>query len=146
MSTNKSFFQLEDFFDDHFPDPGYYPCTITSARFRRSSKGNRMLQVLFSLEGVDSCHQMLSDYFVLQGEQVTPSGIYFARRRLVHLYNACRLFPSEGDPIVPSELLNSRLQVRIDHQDWQGQRRLRVVAYRPLLPLLPIDPDQEISL
>ena len=105
-----------------------------------------MLQVLFCLEGVDSPHQMLSDYFVLHGEQLTPSGVFFARRRLVQLYNACRLYPSEGDPIVPSQLLNARLQVRIDHQDWQGQRRLRVVGYRPLLPFLPIDPDEEITL
>ena len=79
MSTNKTFFQFEDFFDDHFPDPGYYPCTITSARFRRSSKGGRMLQVLFYLEGVDSPHRMLSDYFVLQGEQLTPRATAICR-------------------------------------------------------------------
>ena len=84
---------------------------------------------------------MLADYFVIEGERVSPTGILLARRRLVQLYRACHLFPQDGDTIDPTELLHARLQVRVDHEDWQNQLRLRVVAYRPLYP---IDSDDQI--
>jgi len=140
MKPKNTQFQLQDF-SDQPPEPGYYNSTISSACFRQSSKGNRMLQIVHSLEDVDCSHQMLADYFVIEGERVSPTGILLARRRLVQLYRACRLFPQDGDTIDPSQLLHARLQVRVDHEDWQNQMRLRVVAYRPLHP---IESDDQI--
>ena len=129
--TRKTYFHFEGF-SDELPDPGYYAAGITSARFRRSAKGNRMLQVVYALEGVASAHQPVSDYFVLEGEHVSPTGISLARRRLLQLYHACRIYPQEGDEITPGDLLNARLQVRVEHEQWEGRPTLRVVAYRPL--------------
>ena len=85
ISTNQNYFQLQDFFDE-LPDPGYYPSSIKSACFRRSANGNRMLQVVHALDDVKSAYQLVVDYFVLEGETVSPSGIFLARRRLVQLY------------------------------------------------------------
>lgn len=127
----KACFHFEDF-SEELPDQGYYAAGITSARFRRSAKENRMLQVVYALEGVASAHQPLCDYFVLEGEQVSPAGISLARRRLLQLYHACRIYPQEGDEIAPGDLLNARLQVRVEHEQWLGRPTLRVVAYRPL--------------
>ncbi len=132
MSTqNTTSFQFQDFPDEP-PAPGYYPGSVRSARFRRSSNRNHMLHVLHALEGVSPAYQLLADYFVLEGERVTPAGILFSRRRLLELYHACRLYPGEGDDIVPDQLLNARLQIRVDHEEWEGRRRLRVVGYRPI--------------
>jgi hypothetical protein len=131
MSVQKSCFRFEDFLDQ-LPVPGYYPCSITSARFRRSAKDNRMLQVLYALEGVGPACPMVADYFVLEGPRVSPSGIVLSRRRLVELYRACGLDPQEGEPIAPEALVDARLQVRVEHEHWEGRPRLRVVAYRPL--------------
>ena len=142
MNTNKTYFQLQDFYDQP-PEPGYYTSTISSARFRKSSKGNRMLQIVHSLQDVFFSHQKLADYFVLEGEQVSPTGILIARRRLVQLYHACGLYPKDGNAIDPSELLHTRLQVRVEHEDWEEQLRLRVVAYRPLQSL-ESEEDEEI--
>lgn len=140
MSIQKTCFQFEDFFDE-LPVPGYYPSSITSARFRRSANQNRMLQVVYALEGVGSAHQLVADYFVLEGERASPSGIFLARRRLVELYRACGLDPKEGEEIAPAELLHARLRVRVEHEQWEGRPRLRVVAYRPPEPF---DPDDRI--
>ncbi len=129
MSTNKTYFQFEDLFDA-LPEPGYYPSSISTARFRRSANGNRMLQVVCALEGPGSAHQLVSDYFVLEG--ASPSGILLARRRLVQLYRACGLDPKDGDEIAPTELVHAQLRVRVEHEQWEGRPRLRVVAYRPL--------------
>jgi len=131
MSVQKTCFQFEDFFDDP-PVPGYYPCSITSARFRRSANDNRMLQVVYALEGIGSAHRLVADYFVLEGERASPSGIFLARRRLVELYRACGIDPQEGEEIAPGGLLHARLRVRVEHEQWEGQPRLRVVGYRPL--------------
>jgi hypothetical protein len=130
VSIQKSCFQFEDFVDE-LPVPGYYPCSITSARFRRSANGNRMLQVVYALEGVGAAYPMVADYFVLEGRRVSPSGIVLSRRRLVELYRACGLDPKEGEEIAPAALLDARLQVRVEHEQWEGRPRLRVAAYRP---------------
>jgi hypothetical protein len=140
MSTNQSYFQLQDLVDQ-LPVPGYYPACIERARFRQSSNHNRMLQVVHTLEGVEPAYQAVSDYFVLEGEHVSPSGIFFARHRLVELYRACGIFPAEGDEIIPAQLLHARLQVRVEHEQWEGRQRIRVVDYRPMQAF---DPKEKI--
>ena len=97
MSTPKTCFLFEDFHDE-LPDPGFYPGSIKTARFRRSANKNRMLQVVHALEGVESAYKLVTDYFVLEGETVSPSGIFLARRRLVELYQACRIFLKSWRP------------------------------------------------
>ena len=139
MSTHKACFQFEDFYDEP-PEAGFYPSSIKSARFRKSANENRMLHVVHELEGVAAAYQRVADYFVLEGERVSPSAIFLARRRLVQLYRACRLFPKEGDEITPAQLLDARLQVRIEHEEWLGRLQLRVVAYRPLESFHSVDP------
>lgn len=81
MSTPKTCFLFEDFHDE-LPDPGFYPGSIKTARFRRSANKNRMLEVVTALQGVESAYKLITDYFVLEGERVSPSGIFLARRRL----------------------------------------------------------------
>ncbi len=142
MSTQKTYFQFEDFLDD-LPAPGFYSAGITSARFRRSAKQNLMLQVVHALESGASAHQMVSDYFVVEGDNVSPSGIFLARRRLLELYHACGIFPQGGEEISPAQLVHSRLEVRVEHEQWEGRARLRVVAYRPLQS---VDSDDRIPL
>ena len=132
MSTqNNTSFQFQDFPLEP-PVPGYYPGSIHSARFRQSSNRNHMLQVVLALEDLPPAYQLVADYFVLEGERVTPAGILFSRRRLLELYHACRLYTGEGDAIVPDQLLNARLQIRVDHEEWEGRLRLRVAGYRPI--------------
>jgi hypothetical protein len=124
-------FEPDDIAGD-LPPPGFYAATIVRAAFRDSAQGNRMIHVLFALElAGDDAHRPdypVPDYFVLDG--ATPRGVATARRRLVQLYRACGIQPRQGDPIHPDDLLDARLQVRVEHDQWQGQPRLRVVAYR----------------
>lgn len=129
MSTNQSYFQLHGLVDE-LPHPGFYPGCIERARLRQSANHNRMLQVAHTLEGVGPTYQTVCDYFVLEGEHVSPSGIFFAQRRLVELFRACGIFPAEGDEIVPAHLLHAR----VEHEQWEGRPRLRVVGYRPMQP------------
>ena len=142
MSTHKSYFQFEDFLDE-LPTPGFYLGSITTARFRRSAKQNRMLQITYALESGGPAHHMVCDYFVLEGDNVSPTGIFLARRRLLELYRACGIFPKEGEEITSAQLLNARLEVRVEHEQWEGRPRLRVVAYRPLQSF---DSNEQISL
>lgn len=127
MSTPKTYFQHQDL-SDELPAPGTYTSRITSARFRRSAQGNRMLQVTYCLEGVSPPHQQVSDYFVVEG--ASPHGVCLGRRRLVHLYRACGFQPKEGEEISPTELVKAHLRVRVEHDEWEGQPRLRIVGYQ----------------
>ena len=133
MSTQKTYFQFEDFLDDgELPAPGFYPAGITSASFCQSATQNLMLKVVLILECGGSTRRVVCDYFVVEGDNVSLSAIKFARRRLLQLYYACGIFPKEGEEISPTQLLNARLEVRVEHEQWEGRPRLRVVTYRPL--------------
>jgi hypothetical protein len=131
VSNANPCFQFEDL-SQELPAPGTYRGSISSARFRRSASDNRMLQVVVQLEGVREADQMVSDYFVLEGARVSLFAISIARRRLVALYRACGFQPKEGEEIAGGCLLHCRLEVEVEHEEWRGQRRLRVVGYRAL--------------
>lgn len=123
----KTYFQPQDL-SDELPAPGYYPGCITRARFGKSAQGNRMLQVVYRLNDVSTSHQQVTDYFVVDG--ASPQGVSLGRRRLVQLYRACGFKPNQGDEIEPAELIGAHLRVRVEHDEWEGQPRLRVAGYR----------------
>lgn len=118
-------FQADDFADD-LPRPGTYPALVDVARYRRSARGNDMIQVVYALDG-EARGQRVSEYFVLGG---SPRGRAVARRRLLQLYQACGLKPAAGDEVSPADLFGLRLEVRVVHDDWDGKRCLRVIGYR----------------
>ncbi len=124
---NRICFEHDDLTDE-LPAAGWYAGTIKSARFRHSSKGNRMLQVVHQLENVSAASAHVADYFVLEG--TSERGVITARRRLVNLYRACGLAPREGAQIRPGDLCQARLGIKVEHDEWDSQRRLRAVAYR----------------
>jgi hypothetical protein len=115
---------------DELPAPGYYAGTVTSARLRRSASGNRMVHVVFAIEGATPGHDQVAEYFVLEG--ASGRGLALARRRLVELYRASGLDPRPGDMIAPADLVGARLEVKLEHEEWQGAMRLRVVGHRRL--------------
>ncbi len=136
MSTQKFHFQFEDFVDvGELPAPGFYPSNIKSAIFRQSAKQNLMLKVVHALECGESAHQqtqIVCDYFVVEGDNVSQSGINYGRRRLLQLYYACGIFPKEDEEISADQLLHAHLEVRVEHEQWKGRPWLRIVDYRPL--------------
>lgn len=110
------------------PAPGYYLGAVATARWTRSGNGNRMVHVVFVLDGVGPEHERVADYFVLEG--ATPHGMAFARARLAQLYRACGQTPRGGDEIRPDDLAGALLEVKVDHEFWRGRLRLRVVGFR----------------
>jgi hypothetical protein len=125
--SSQHFFSLQDL-APVLPSPGIYCATISHAAFRTSSRGHRMLHVLLRLEGVNPTFQRIADYFVLQG--ASSNGIAVARHRLLTLYHACGFHPEEGEEILPCQLIDSRVHVKVDHVEWENQSRLRVLSYR----------------
>jgi hypothetical protein len=121
-------FDAEDLRDD-LPAPGHYRGTIATARHRMSAAGNPMIQVVYELEGVAAGHARVSEYFVLGG---SPRGQAMARRKLAQLFRACGLSPKGGDAIDPADLLSAQLEVRVEHDEWDGEPRLRVASHRSL--------------
>ena len=128
MSTPTLRFQADDLLPE-LPAPGLYPASIQEARFRRSSTGNRMLQVTYALEDVPSIHCRISEYFVLEGG--SSFGLARTRRRLVDLYFAAGFDPKPGDEIAPADLVGASLEVEVEHDRWRGQPRLIVIGHRP---------------
>ena len=127
MSTSR--FEQQDLADE-LPSPGVYASTVRTARVCRSHGGSRLVQVVYALLGILSGLDRVSEYFVLEG--ASPRGLALARRRLVELYRACGLDPRPGDEIDPGGLVGSRLEIRIQHEPWQGQMKMRVLAHRRL--------------
>lgn len=117
---------------NELPAPGYYPGTIRRARWRESERGSRMIEVLYALSGVAPAYGCVAEYFVLEG--ATERGAAMARRRLVEVYRACGLGPHPGDEISLAPLVGRRLLVRLEHDEYNGRPRLRVVGHRPAEP------------
>lgn len=110
------------------PAAGLYPATITSARWRNSAAGHRMLQIVYALGDVTPAYGCVAEYFVLEG--ASARGAATARRRLVEVYRACGMEPQPGESVVPSHLLGATLLVKIEHDEWNGRPRLRVAGHR----------------
>lgn len=124
------YFATNDFCDE-LPAAGFYRAMVTDARFCISGNDNQMLQVTHLLSNVPPLHEIVSDYFVLEGSR---RGVCLARRRLVQLYRACEFVPKEGDEISPAALIDAALEVEVNHDQWRGQSRLRVTGYRAIEP------------
>jgi hypothetical protein len=116
------------YLDSRPPAAGYYTSVITTARWRRSQRGNRMVYVVHALAGVWRPFDRVPDYFVVEG--LSASGLAFARSRLVQLCLVCGLATDPDVPIRPSRLVGARLEVQVGHELWEGRPRLRVVGYR----------------
>lgn len=129
MSDNSPHFETADFADE-LPAPGFYRSSIVTARWRRSERGNDMIQVVHALETAPPGHDHVSEYFVTAGG--TERGRALSRRRLIQLYRACGLEPRAGEGIETADLLGARLEVRVEHELYQGQARLRVAGHRRL--------------
>jgi len=114
---------------DEVPSPGIYASTITTARLRSSQSGNAMVHVVHALEGVRPGYDRVAEYFVLEG--ASARGLALSRRRLVELYRACGLRPRAGEEIAPGALQGARLRVKVEHEQWRGEPRLRVVGHQP---------------
>jgi len=110
------------------PAAGFYPATITSARWRKSASGHRMFQIVYALTSVAPAYGCVAEYFVLEG--ATARGAATARRRLVEVYRACGLEPRPGDAITPDDLIGAPLLVKVEHDEWNGKPRLRVAGHR----------------
>lgn len=123
-------FETLDFLGGLLP-PGTYRGTVASARLRRSSRGNQMVEVVCTLDEAPPGQEKVTDYFVLEG--ASPRGVAVARFRLVELYRACGLQPHGGEEIRPEDLVDAQVGVRVDHQERDGRVRVRVVGYRELV-------------
>jgi hypothetical protein len=121
-------FEPSDLSSTELPAAGYYPATIRRARWRDSENGSRMIQVLYALSGVAPAYGCVAEYFVL--ESVTERGAAMARRRLVDVYRSCGLEPEPGAVISLAPLVGRPLLVRLEHDEYNGRPRLRVVGHR----------------
>jgi hypothetical protein len=112
------------------PEEGIHEAVIDNARFRTSERGNATVQVIYHLPHAPAGAQCVTEYFVVDG--ANPGALAVSRRRLVALYRACGLEPQPGDEIQISDLVNSRLEIRVGHETFLGTLRPRVLGYRPL--------------
>ena len=127
---DKTFRFEDDDLSDDLPAPGFYPSVVVGARFRRSERGNDTIQVVYGLDGAPPGHDRVAEYFLIRGG--SPRGRALSRQRLVGLYRACGLEPKGGEAIDPADLFGLPLEVRVEHETWQGRLRLRVADHRPL--------------
>jgi hypothetical protein len=114
-------------FSDGLLAPGAYRASVRSAKLRQSKQGNWMVEVICELAETGG-KERVTDYFVLEG--ASSRGLAVARCRLVELYRACGLDPQSGDEIHPEELAGAEIEVKVGHQERDGEIRLRVVGYR----------------
>lgn len=110
------------------PPPGWYAGIITTACWRASSRDNRMVYLVVTLDSVAAPYDHISDYFVLEG--VTTRGIACSRRRLVSVFHAGGLIPRAGEEIQPGVLEGLSVEIKLAHELWKGKIRLQVTGYR----------------
>ena len=116
----------------HLPAAGWYPARIQCTRFRRSPKGNRMLQVVYAVAEVEPAFTRIAEYFVLEG--TTHWGLIWTRRRLVDLFRAVGLDPQPDAEVSvsvsASQLRGKLLEVELGQDQYEDQPRLKVLGHR----------------
>lgn len=110
--------------------PGWYVSTIITACWRESSRGNRMVYVEHFLEDQTGTLERVHDYFVLEG--ASPRGLAYSRKRLVELFRACGFSPQAGEEIDPVQLEDHQVEIKVGHEEWNGNPRLQALTYRSL--------------
>jgi len=108
--------------------PGIYEATATQAWVKRTQSVT--LRLRFEVHDGEEPWISAFDHFVLKNSQ---GGERFPRQRLGQLYQACGEALLAGERIQFKLILNKRLRVRIEHQEFQGQTRMRIKNYLPLL-------------
>jgi hypothetical protein len=111
------------------PAPGWYPARIQGGRLRRSAAGNRMLEVSYRLLEVEGWQGGLCEYFVLEGG--SQFGLARSWRRLIGLYRAAGCEPATGAEVGARDLAGRKVEIAIEHDQWQGEPRLKVAGHRP---------------
>lgn len=119
-------FQASDL--DTVPEQGIHEVVIDSARVRTSERGNPTIQVIYRLTQGRAAEQRVIEYFVVDG--ASAAALAISRRCLAALYRACGLDPQAGDEIDPRDLVDSRLEIRVGHESFDGTLRARVLGYR----------------
>jgi hypothetical protein len=89
-----------------------------------------MLMVVFTLEGVSEEYQQVADYF-LTGK-ASARAIAIAHRRLGQLCRAAGFDDREDDYMTADDMLQARVEVKVVHDEYNGEPRLKIVAYRAL--------------
>jgi len=51
-----------------------------------------------------------------------------------YLYHACGFYPEGGDEVLPSNLVELRVQVKVEQVEGHGRIRLRILSYQPTCP------------
>jgi hypothetical protein len=128
MSNFAIRFETSDFIEA-LPEEGLHTGAVHSARPRTSERGNPTLQVVYQLDDVEPTCDRVTEYFVVAG--ANPQAVRIARRRLLAMCGACGLVLHENDELDLARLVGRRLQLRIGHETYQGQIRIRVLGYRP---------------
>lgn len=126
--SSSVYFEAPDFILPIHVPPGWYKSRITSVEFRTDAQGQYVFVVSHSVSNIAPGCNYIADTFILDGR---PHAVRLARRRLVHLYNVCGLYPQRGDEILPEDLNQARLEVQVDYEQYLGVPRLQIMAYRP---------------
>lgn len=114
------------------PEPGYHRARVTSARYRESSGGNRMIQVVYALTEALGGPARIAEYFVLEG--ASPRGLTLARRQLVELFRAAGHAPLAGEEARLDALVGAEVELRLEHERYRDELRLRVAGHRAAEP------------
>jgi hypothetical protein len=118
------------FDSEALPDEGDYRAFVRSVREYTSERGNTTIQVVYELTGVDPGWDRVSEYFVI--DSMSSRAVAISQRRLLSLCRACGLSPRPGQDVDLGQLVGLGLEVRLGHETYERQRRLRVLAHRPL--------------
>lgn len=122
---------------DRVPDPGWYRLAIVGAYQRGTDQGSLAIKVKFEVVGdredaddggFDGVE--VWDQFVVDGS--SDGGADVALRRLARLYRACGFEVEPDTDYEVSALEGREILGRIVPDEFQGQPRSRVRAFRPL--------------
>jgi hypothetical protein len=106
---------------------GHYTVIMTEAKWKETSSGTgRYLECTFQVVEGDYKNRKLWGKLNLQNPK--PDAVTIAKRQFADICKAVQV----ASPRNVSELFNKPLSVRVTIQEWNGDKRNEVKAYKPL--------------
>lgn len=131
---------------DRVPVAGWYRLAIVGAYQRATDQGSVAVKVKFELVGAEGADDAdfegieVWDQFVVEGS--SDEGVDVALRRLARLYRGCGVEVEPDTDYEVSALEGGEVLGRIVPDEFQGQPRARVRAFRPV-PRRPAAPARD---
>lgn len=110
------------------PPEGDYTVVVLKGEEKISKSGKDMIQLTLKIQHPEYRNELFD--YIVDGE--------YAQQRIFNIANSCGIALQKGMPVNAQTFVNRRANVRIKHEDYNGEKQIKVKSWlRPTVTSAP---------